>query len=78
MGHDNELGGIHELPEHVAKPIDVGLVQSGIDKNVQALNTLGSNARRDLMIAAVQDFRDAKALLGTGLDFLMGEGNLLF
>ena len=61
-----------------ANPSAVSLIQSGIDKNVQALNTQGSNARRDLMIAAVQDFRDAKALLGTGLDFLMGEGNLLF
>ena len=61
-----------------ANPSAVRLIQSGIGRNTQALSALGSNTRRDLMIDARQDFRDAKALLGTGLDFLMGEGNLLF
>lgn len=61
-----------------ANPSAVTLIQSGISKNTQALNTNGSNARRDLMISALSDFQSAKALLGTGLDFVMGEGNLLF
>lgn len=56
----------------------VTLIKSGIDKNQQAMLETGSKKRKTLMKDALADFRQAKSELGTGLDFVLGEGNLLF
>lgn len=56
----------------------VTLIESGISKNQQAILENGSNKRKTLMKDALADFRQAKSQFGTGLDFVLGEGNLLF
>lgn len=59
-------------------PSAVTLLQSAIDKNERAITANGSNQRKSLMQQANADFSQAKALLGSGLDFTLGAGNLLF
>ena len=59
-------------------PSAVALIQRGIDSNQKAIDSNSSNKRKSLMISARDDFRSAKAELGTGLDFVLGEANLMF
>lgn len=59
-------------------PTAVSLIQSGIDQNQRAIDENSSSRRQELMRAALSDFRSAKAELGTGLDFVLGEANLMF
>lgn len=59
-------------------PTAVSLIQSAISKNLQAINETSSSLRKSLMQSAVFDLNQAKGQLGTGLNFVMGEGNLLF
>lgn len=59
-------------------PDAVTLLQSAISKNQQAINETSSQTRKSLMRSANSDFLSAKSDLGTGLDFSLGEGNLLF
>ncbi|HUP43313.1 MAG TPA: hypothetical protein VM599_08895 [Thermoanaerobaculia bacterium] len=56
----------------------VTLIQSAISKNNQAIATNSSSQRQLLMQSAAADFSQAKAELGSGLSFTMGQGNLLF
>jgi len=56
----------------------VALIQQGIDKNQQAITENSSSVRKSLMQSALFDFRNAKAELGTGLSFVLGEANLMF
>jgi hypothetical protein len=56
----------------------VTLIQSAIGKNNQAIATNSSNQRLLLIQSAAADFSQAKAQLGSGLTFTMGQGNLLF
>jgi hypothetical protein len=54
------------------------LLQSGINKNAQAINENANFTRIFLIQGALGDFLAAKAKYGTGLNLTMGEGNLLF
>lgn len=56
----------------------VKLLLNAISKNTQAINTSSSKTRKSLILSALNDFNAAKAKLGTGLNFTLGEGNLLF
>ncbi len=59
-------------------PTAVSLLQSAISKNQQAITETSSQTRKNLMRSAKADFQSAKNDLGSGLDFTLGEGNLLF
>jgi hypothetical protein len=56
----------------------VTLLNSAISKNEQALSALSTSERRSLIQGAISDLNAAKAAFGTGLNFTLGEGNLLF
>jgi cytochrome c553 len=56
----------------------VSLIQSGITKNDQAIAENSSSQRLLLIQSAAADFSQAKAQFGSGLNFTMGQGNLLF
>ncbi|HEY9421113.1 MAG TPA: hypothetical protein VIW92_06845, partial [Thermoanaerobaculia bacterium] len=56
----------------------VALLNSAIGKNSQALSETSSNIRKSLIQGALTDLQAAKAKFGTGLNFTLGEGNLLF
>jgi hypothetical protein len=53
-------------------------LNSAISKNNQAINTLKTSQRRDLIESAMDDLVAAKAEFGAGLNFTLGEGNLAF
>lgn len=56
----------------------ISLIQTGINKNQQAIGAGSSNVRKNRMQEAKAAFEQAKAQLGTGLSFTLGQGNLLF
>ncbi len=49
-----------------------------ISMNSRAIATKKTNARQTLILRALGELKAAKAQFGTGLDFTLGEGNLLF
>lgn len=53
-------------------------IQRGIDLNEQAIAESSSNRRLKLMQDGLAQFEAAKADLGTGLDFVLGQANLMF
>jgi hypothetical protein len=59
-------------------PSTVTLLQSAISKSQQAQLATGSKERKRLMLDALADLDSARKQLGTGFDFVVGEGNLLF
>lgn len=69
---------LEELNARGLNPTAVSLIQRGIDKNQQAISENSSSVRKSLMQSALVDFQSAKADLGTGLDFVLGEANLMF
>jgi cytochrome c553 len=78
LANTEAADALEVLNDRGLNPTAVSLIQSGIDKNQQAINTNGSNQRKSLMQSALADFQSAKADLGTGLDFVLGEANLMF
>jgi hypothetical protein len=56
----------------------VALLQSAVNKNNQAIAENATMTRLSFMQGARNDFAAAKAKFGTGLNFALGEGNLLF
>jgi mono/diheme cytochrome c family protein len=56
----------------------IRLLKNAISKNSKAIETGPANTRVMLMRGALKDLKAAKAQFGTGLDFTLGEGNLLF
>lgn len=56
----------------------VKLLRRAVSRNARAMAAKPANTRQSLIRGALNDFRAAKAQLGTGLDFVLGEGNLLF
>lgn len=56
----------------------VKLLDNAISKNGKAIAAGPPSARAALIRGALKDLKAAKAQLGTGLDFTLGEGNLLF
>jgi cytochrome c peroxidase len=59
-------------------PSAVTLLQSAISKSQQAQAANGSRERKRLMQDALADLNSARKELGSGFDFVVGEGNLLF
>ena len=56
----------------------VKLLRRAISKNERAMAAKPVNTRQSLIRSALKDLKAAKAQLGTGLDFVLGEGNLVF
>jgi cytochrome c peroxidase len=56
----------------------VTLLNNAISKNDRAINESSSSTRKKLIQSALNDLNAAKAKFGTGLNFTLGEGNLLF
>lgn len=56
----------------------IKLLKNAIVKNGRAMEAGPSNLRQTLIRGALKDLKAAKAQFGTGLDFTLGEGNLLF
>jgi len=56
----------------------VALLNSAVSKNNQAINESSSSNRRTLIQSALSDLQAAKSQFGTGLNFTLGQGNLLF
>jgi len=56
----------------------VTLLRSAIDKSSRAINETSTFRRVGLIQDAVDDFSEANTKFGTGLSFILGEGNLLF
>jgi hypothetical protein len=56
----------------------IRLLKNAISKNGKAIAAGPGNTRVILMRGALKDLKAAKAQFGTGLDFTLGEGNLLF
>ncbi len=69
---------LQDLTERGLNPTAASLIQQGIDKNQQAINENASNTRKSLMQSALADFQNAKAALGSGMSFTMGQANLMF
>ncbi len=69
---------IDELNARGLNPDAVTLLESAISKNQQAISENSSSTRKSLEQSANADFQSAKAALGSGLDFTLGQGNLLF
>lgn len=59
-------------------PSAVTLLQSAISKSQQAQLSTSSKERKRLMQDALADLTQARGELGSGFDFVVGEGNLLF
>ncbi|MES1240850.1 MAG: hypothetical protein ABUT39_04465 [Acidobacteriota bacterium] len=56
----------------------VRMLRSAISKNSRAMAARPAKTRQTLIRSALKDLQAVKAQLGTGLDFVLGEGNLLF
>jgi cytochrome c peroxidase len=56
----------------------VKLLRSAISKNSRAMAAGPASTRQALIRGALKNLKTAKAQFGTGLDFTLGEGNLLF
>ncbi len=69
---------LRDLSERGLNSTAVSLIQQGIDKNQQAIAENASNVRKSLMQSALADFQNARADLGTGMGFVMGQANLMF
>ena len=61
-----------------APAADLRLLNNAISKNSKAMTVRATNTRQTLIRKALIDLNAAKAQFGTGLDFTLGEGNLLF
>ena len=56
----------------------IRLLNNAISKNSSAIAARPTNTRQALIRSALKDLKAAKAQFGTGMDFTLGEGNLLF
>ena len=59
-------------------PTAVARLNEAISIHQQAIAMTSSGPRRQLVLQAVTKLGQAKASLGSGFDFILGEGNLLF
>lgn len=56
----------------------VTLLQTALSQNNAAIAASGSNDRQDFMAAAFTNLQNAKTQFGSGLNFVLGDGNLTF
>lgn len=78
LSNSEAADAVDVLSARKLNPKAVRLLKRAISKNGRAMKAKPSNTRQALIRSALNDFRMAKAGLGTGLDFVLGEGNLLF
>lgn len=78
LANEEAQDAIDVLSAKGLHPDAVALLRSAIDQNNQAINENANFTRVFLIQGALSDFLTAKTKYGTGLNFTMGEGNLLF
>ena len=78
LSNSEAADAIEVLGQRKLHPTAVRLLRNTISKNSRAMAARPSNTRQALIRGALKNLEAAKAQLGTGLDFVLGEGNLLF
>lgn len=78
LSNSEAADAIEVLGKRKLHPTAIKLLKNAITKNGRAIEAGPSNLRQALIRGALKDLRAAKAQFGTGLDFTLGEGNLLF
>jgi hypothetical protein len=78
LSNAEALDAVAVLQEKSLGATTVGEVQQGIALNNQAIAQQDANQRRLLLLSAINHFDAALAALGTGFNYVLGEGNLLF
>lgn len=78
LANSEAADAIEVLSARKLHPKTVKLLRRAISRNARAISAKQANARLSLIRGALKDFNAAKAQFGTGLDFVLGEGNLLF
>lgn len=78
LANTEAVDAVEVLEEKGLHADAVKLLRSAISKNNSAINENSAFQRSKLIQSALNDFNSAKAKFGTGLTFVLGEGNLLF
>ncbi|HSK79652.1 MAG TPA: hypothetical protein VLQ45_24570 [Thermoanaerobaculia bacterium] len=78
LSNSEAMDAIEVLSHRKLHPQAIKLLKSAIAKNSSAMAKGSANTRQALIRGALKDLKAAKAQFGTGLDFTLGEGNLLF
>jgi hypothetical protein len=78
LANAEALDAIEVLSDKGLHSDAVTLLNSAISKNNSAIAETSSTRRKALISGARTDLNSAKAKFGTGLNFTLGEGNLLF
>lgn len=78
LSNSEAMDAIEVLSHRKLHPQAIKLLKSAILKNSSAMAKASANTRQALIRGALRDLKVAKAQFGTGLDFTLGEGNLLF
>ncbi|HYO14210.1 MAG TPA: hypothetical protein VE685_13525 [Thermoanaerobaculia bacterium] len=78
LSNSEAADAIEVLSHRKLHPRAIGLLNHAISLNSRAIAARPTNTRQTLIRSALKDLRAAKAQFGTGLDFTLGEGNLLF
>ena len=78
LSNSEAADAIEVLSHRKLHPKAIRLLNNAISKNSSAMATRPSNTRQALIRGALKDLKAAKVQFGTGLDFTLGEGNLLF
>ncbi|MFP5287652.1 MAG: hypothetical protein ACLGI9_18090 [Thermoanaerobaculia bacterium] len=78
LSNSEAADAIEVLGERKLHLRTIKLLKNAIVKNGRAIEAGPSNLRQALIRGALKDLKAAKAQFGTGLDFTLGEGNLLF
>ncbi len=78
LSNNEAVDAIEVLSQRQLHPKTVKLLQRAVTKSIRAMAAKPATRRQALIRGALNDLRAAKAGLGSGLDFVLGEGNLLF
>jgi hypothetical protein len=78
LSNSEATDAIEVLSHRKLHPQAIRLLNNAISLNSRAIAERPTNVRQSLIRKALKDLRTAKAQFGTGLDFTLGEGNLLF
>ena len=78
LSNSEAADAIEVLSHRRLHPQAIKRLNNAISLNSRAMAARPTNIRQTLIRNALKDLRAAKAQFGTGLDFTLGEGNLLF
>jgi hypothetical protein len=78
LSNSEAADAIEVLSHRKLHPQAVRLLHDAISTNSRAMAARPTKTRQALIRSALRSLRAAKAQFGTGLDFTLGEGNLLF